>query len=244
MASRAIDSFGSTILGQVSGIVKAVVTTTGSVLAGIVLVFFLTLLMLIEAPLWRKKLSSIASSYTAQDTEDTLNVVAYRLRRYLLTRTVLGLLTALLYVLWLWIFGVDLLLVWFLLTFLLNYIPTIGSLISGGLAIIYAYVQKDFGSATLVAAGLLAIEQIMGNYIDPRVQGRQVSVSPLIILFVLLLWGWIWGVAGALLAVPITIAVIIISAHVAPLRPLGLLLSNEKDMDGLDRIAQPDAQKD
>ncbi|WP_147115395.1 AI-2E family transporter, partial [Tateyamaria sp. syn59] len=69
----------------------------------------------------------------------------------------------------------------------------------------------------------------MGNYVDPRVQGRKVSLSPVVVLIVLLFWGWIWGVAGAVLAVPMTIAIAVISAHVPPLRPLAFLLDNETD---------------
>jgi AI-2 transport protein TqsA len=68
------------------------------------------------------------------------------------------------------------------------------------------------------------------------VQGRQVSISPLIILIALLFWGWVWGVAGAFLAVPMTTAILILSARIAPLRPLALLLSDETDEEGLDEV--------
>ncbi|MFZ3585231.1 AI-2E family transporter, partial [Loktanella sp. DJP18] len=87
----------------------------------------------------------------------------------------------------------------------------------------------------IIAAGIFAIEQIIGNYVDPRVQGRQVSLSPLVVLITLLVWSWVWGVAGAILAVPITIATMIVCAFVPPLRPFALLLSNASDYDSLDR---------
>ena len=100
---------------------------------------------------------------------------------------------------------------------------------------IYAFVQKDLGTTLAVGAGIFVIEQVMGNYVDPRVQGRQVSLSSLVILIALLVWGWVWGIAGAILAVPITMAAMIICAHVQPLRPFALMLSNSTDMDALDR---------
>ena len=197
--------------------------------------FFLTLMMLIEGPRWRDKMLFLVRPRSESDALAAVGEIAERLRKYLWARTLIGALTALLYMGWLWIFGIDLIFVWGLLAFLLNYIPTLGSLVAGIAPVVYAFVTRDFGTATLIAAGLLAIEQVMGNYIDPRVQGRRVSISPLVVLIVLLLWGWIWGVAGAVLAVPITIALLIVSAHVPSLRPLAVILSNETDEAGLDR---------
>ena len=216
---------------------RTLLTSAGTMLAGIILAVFLTLMMLVEGGRWRRKLAELADGEARDEWLHTFSVVSRKLRRYLLARTAVGVLTAALYVLWLWIFGVDLLIVWGLLAFILNYIPNLGSLIAGVAPVAYAFVTKDLGTAALVAAGLLVIEQVMGNYVDPRVQGRQVAVSPVVILVVLILWGWIWGVAGAILAVPITIAILVICAHVRSFRPIALLLSNEPDMEGLERAA-------
>lgn len=238
------DEAGVSFLGRLAewaaGYASTILTTAGTVLAGAVLVFFLTLLMLIEGPRWRKKILAIFRNGSEEEAMNSIRLIATRLRRYLLARTLLGVLTAALYVGWLWIFDVDLLFVWALLTLVLNYIPNLGSLISGLLPVLYAFVTKDFGTAILVGLGILAIEQVIGNFVDPKVQGRQVSLSPLVVLVVLLFWGWIWGVAGAILAVPITIAVLIVSAHVEPMRPLALLLTNETDEAGLDRAVEPE----
>ena len=221
-----------------SGIATQILSAAGATLGATVLIFFLTLIMLIERLKWREKMVNVLDASGRRKAMDAIGIIADRLRRYLLARTILGVITAVLYVAWLWIFGVDLLVVWALLAFLLNYIPTLGSLIAGVLPVIYAFVQKDFGTALAVGAGIFVIEQVMGNYVDPRVQGRQVSLSPLVVLITLLVWGWIWGVAGAILAVPITIAAMIICAHVRPLRPFALMLSNASDMEGLDRQAR------
>lgn len=220
-----------------SGMATEILRAAGTTLFATVLVFFLTLIMLIEGPKWRQKIVDVLDGPARRKAMNAIGVIADRLRGYLLARTILGVVTAALYVAWLWIFGVDLLVVWALLAFLLNYVPTLGSLIAGILPVAYAFVQKDLGTAMAVGAGIFVIEQVMGNYVDPRVQGRQVSLSPLVVLVTLLVWGWIWGVAGAILAVPITIAAMIISAHVQPLRPFALMLSNAGDMEGLDRQA-------
>ncbi|WP_375262680.1 AI-2E family transporter [Palleronia sp.] len=220
-----------------SGMATQVLSTAGTTLFATVLVFFLTLIMLVEGPRWRQKIVCLLEAPARRKAMHAVDMIAGLLRRYLMARTILGILTAVLYVAWLWIFGVDLLFVWALLAFLLNYVPTIGSLIAGGLPVIYAFVQKDFGTAIAVGAGILVIEQVMGNYVDPRVQGRQVSLSSLVVLITLLVWGWIWGIAGAILAVPITIAAMIICAYVDPLRPFALMLSNTVNMEDLDEQA-------
>lgn len=211
---------------------RTLLASAGTILGGLVLIVFLTLLMLVEQPRWHAKLDTLQGS-SAGEWLHTVGTVAAKIRRYLLARTILGLLTAVLYAAWLWIFGVDLLLVWGLLAFVLNYIPNLGSLISGTLPVLYAFLTRDLQTALLVGAGILAIEQVVGNFVDPRLQARQVSVSPVLVLVVLLLWGWIWGVAGAILAVPITVTALVFFAHVPALRPLALLLSRERDMAGL-----------
>ena len=234
------DPAGSSLAGRIadwaSGYATAVLSAAGTTLAAAVLVFFLTLMMLVEGPRWRKKIAAICSRPTRKNVLEAIGIIADRLRNYIWARTILGVMTAVIYVAWLWMFGVDLLIVWALLAFALNFIPTLGSLIAGILPVLYAFAQKDVGTALIVGVGILVIEQVMGNYVDPRMQGRKVSLSPVVVLIVLLFWGWIWGVAGAVLAVPMTIAIAVISAHVPPLRPLAFLLGNDTDMEEFDDV--------
>lgn len=206
-------------------------------LASVVLILFLVLLMLIEAPSWRAKLASIDPENNKW--ERSASIVGSQFRRYLLARLALGTITAALYMGWLSLFGIDFILVWGLLALLLNFIPTVGSLIAGILPVLFAFAQKDPGTALLVAGGLLVIEQIIGNFVDPKLLGKQLSVSPLIILVALLAWSWIWGVAGALIAVPMTVLLIVTFTQV-PTRPVALLLSNERDLSGLKANLAPD----
>ena len=211
-----------------------VLQSTGIALASLIVVFFLTLIMLIEAPSWRSKLALVLNPTATEEAVSSVEMIERKLQRYLLARTVLGILTAILYAGWLWVFGIDLLVVWALLAFLLNFIPTFGSIIIGVLAAGYAYVETDPGTALTVAAGLFMIEQVMGNYVDPRVQGRTVSLSPAVVFTALLLWAWIWGIAGAILAVPITISIAIICAHVERLQCVAVLLgSDPADNEGM-----------
>ena len=236
-----IEGVGENLAGRVSEFVSggatSVLNAATATLSGAILVFFLTLLMLIDAPGWRGRLGRILDPDDRHDLFETAEVVGRQVRRYLVIRAAMGVLTAALYVAWLWVMGVDLLLVWALLTFLLSFVPTLGSVASGVLPAVYAVFTKDFGTAVIVGLGLLAIEQVIGNFIDPRVSGRLISVSPLVILVSLLLWGWVWGAPGLLLAVPMTIAALVICAHVDALRPVALLLSDRRSMDEVDELA-------
>ncbi len=232
---NALQGFGDTLTQWVARRAQDVVMAGSAMVASAVLVFFLTLIMLVEAPKWRDKMAALLNRKAQEDGLRSVGIIAKRLRYYLWVRTLLGLLTAVLYVVWLMLFDIDLLLVWAMLAFLMNYIPTLGSMVAGLLPILYAFLQKDIGTAFGVGAGVLVIEQLMGNYVDPVVQGKELSVSSLVVLIALLFWAWLWGIAGALLAMPITISIIVVCAHVAPLRKVAVLLSDEADEDSLDR---------
>lgn len=113
-----------------------------------------------------------------------------------------------------------------MLALLLNFIPTIGSIIAGTLPALYALATRDPGTALAVAGGLLVIEQIMGNYVDPRLMGHQLALSPVVVLTTLMVWGWIWGPLGAFLATPITVLMATLFAHSRRMRPVGMLLAD------------------
>lgn len=229
-----VEQFVRTLATYVGGFIRATLST----IAGVVLIFFLVLLMLIEARTWHAKLTNLGASGERR-WDEAIAAIGQRFRRYFLARLLLGVITGLLCSAWLALFGVDLLLVWGLLAFLLNFVPTVGSLIAGILPVIYVLVTREPGTAALVAGGLLVIEQIMGNYVDPRLLGSRLAVSPLVILVALLVWSWIWGAAGALIAVPLTVLILVVCAYFPPLRPIALLLGNEGDLAALDRKITP-----
>jgi AI-2 transport protein TqsA len=207
-------------------------------LGGLTITIFLALIMLIDGPNWRARLRRLWGEGTAATVADGIDATSRQLGRFLAARAALGVLTAVLYTLWLWPFGVGLLWVWAVLTVLLSFVPNFGSIISGLLPTIYAFLTRDLGTALLVAGGLLVIEQVIGNYVDPRVQGRQVSLAPAVILSALLVFAWIWGVPGALLSTPILIAMVVGFARIEPLRPAALLISDTSSFEELDRIVR------
>jgi AI-2 transport protein TqsA len=196
--------------------------------------------MLIEAPTWRAKLGSALGSSRKEAWLDSVSAIAQRFRLYLVLRTVIGLVTGALYWAWLLLLGVDFALLWGMMAFLLNFIPTLGSFIVFALAAAFALMQLKLQTALITAGGLLLIEQVMGNVVEPRWQGRRLSISPLVVLVALLVWGWIWGLVGTLVAVPVTVLMIIAFAHIPALRPIALMLSDAESMEGLGEATRPD----
>jgi AI-2 transport protein TqsA len=236
--SEAVTTMGTRLMENAGTIAGHILNSATSILVGLVLVLFFTLLMLIEGPRFQAAMDEVANARLEARMAGVVEVIATKLRIYLWTRIALGAATAGLYVLALWLFGVDLLLTWGLLAFFLNFIPTIGAVISGAIAVGYVFLTKDPTTGFVAALVILAIEQVMGNFVDPRVSGRQTALSTLVVLLALLFWGWVWGVAGALLAVPVTLSIMIVASRIPDLRPLALFLSDQRDMKGLDEVTR------
>jgi AI-2 transport protein TqsA len=213
---------------------------TASTLTGIVLILFLMLLMLTEVETWHRKFIAISSRNSDKELREMGRSIGEKFRTYFNTRVVLGGLTAVLYVGWLMLFGVDYLLLWGLLAILLNFIPTVGSIIAGLLPVAYAVIIKDPATAAIIAGGLLVIEQVMGNLVDPLVLGKRIAVSPLVILVALGFWTIVWGIPGAILAVPLTVLIILLLAQYEHLKPVALLLTDRSSFAELEDFRQPE----
>ena len=227
------EQLGSIVQNLGSRAMTALSTATGAV-AALILILFLVLLMLTEGRTWSAKIVSATGESKGEKWPDVAAEVGQKFRTFFLARLILGTITAALYAGWLFLFGIDYLLLWAVLAVLLNFLPTVGSLIAGALPVVFVFVQKDLTTALAVGAGLLVIEQFMGNFVDPKVMGRQLSISPLVVLSSLLFWSWMWGIPGAFLAVPLTVLIAIVFAHVEPLKPIALMLSDHRDMRELE----------
>lgn len=151
-----------------------------------------------------------------------------KLQRYMLVRTFVSVLTGLLTWLYALLVGLDLASVWGIVAFVLNYIPMIGSIIAVVPPVIFAVVQfGDWQTTLLVLVGLGAIQFTIGNYLDPRLEGRALAISPLVIILSILFWGLVWGVPGAFIGVPMTIAILTACERMPSLRWIPVLLGME-----------------
>jgi predicted PurR-regulated permease PerM len=126
-------------------------------------------------------------------------------------------------------FGVEFAVMWGVLIFLFNFIPYIGSLVAVSLPILLSFLQyaEEPWKPLLITLLLLLIQRIVDNFIEPRLTGQKLGLSPLIVLLSLAFWGWLWGVVGMILAVPLTVIGKIILENIRETRPLATLISNE-----------------
>lgn len=151
---------------------------------------------------------------------------ASQIQRYLAIKTIICLATGVCVAVLTAVIGLDFVLVWGLLAFLLNFIPTIGSLIAAVPAVMLALVQLGPGSALAVAIGFLMINVLFGNLLEPNVMGRTLGLSTLVVFLSLVFWGWVLGTVGMLLSVPLTMIIKIILESSETTKPIAVMLDN------------------
>lgn len=153
-----------------------------------------------------------------------------QVRQYLLTKTLISLGTGLLTTVVLWILGVDFALLFGFLAFLLNFIPNVGSMIASLLPFVLALLQFETLTVPLLVLILLGgVQMLMGNVMEPRLMAFSLNLSALLVLVSLIFWGWLWGILGMVLAVPLTATVKIIFENVDNLKPFAVLMSGRAE---------------
>jgi len=193
------------------------------------LIIIYTLFLLLEEPFFSKKIKAIyVKKEDLNEVNEVLAQIDKSIGRYLSLKTLISLLTGILSYIALIFIGIDAPLFWAFLIFLMNYIPTVGSLIATVFPAMFAMLQ--FGELmpgvwALVVVG--AIQLVVGNFIDPKLTGSSLNVSPLVVLIGLAFWGAIWGIIGMILSVPITVMMIVIFSEFPSTRGIAILLSKD-----------------
>jgi predicted PurR-regulated permease PerM len=168
-----------------------------------------------EVPRLRRRLYEMFEGGARRDMLEVGEEISGQVRRYLGTTLATSILTGVASALWSWITGLELALVWGILNFLLNFVPVIGNIVGIVPPVLFAFVQFGF----------VILQMVISNVIYPLLQGKQLSLSPLAIIIAMTFWSWVWGVAGALIAVPLTAAIVIICSQFERSRWIAKLLS-------------------
>lgn len=161
----------------------------------------------------------------AAQVMEALGNINIQVRRYLVIKTAMSLINGITVWLVLEIFRVDFALLFGFLAFLLNYIPNIGSTIAAVLRVGFAYFQ--FGTLWVplwVLVITVGMDLVMGNFVEPRIVGKGLGMSPLLVLFSLVFWGWLWGIPGMIMAVPLMAVIKIICQNIPVLRHVAVLM--------------------
>lgn len=201
-------------------------TGLSSVLSDLVLILLTVTFILLEVSSFPLKLRAVLGDPKQKFPQFTH--FANDMKRYMVIKTLISLATGILVAFWLFILGVDYPILWGFLAFLLNYIPNIGSVVAAIPAVVLAVIQLGFGSAVLVAAGYILVNFVIGNVIEPRLMGRKLRLSTLVVFLSLIFWGGLLGLVGAILAIPLTMTMKFAFENSESTRWIAVLLGSEK----------------
>ena len=213
--------------GWAMGLAATILNSLKDVLTNTFLIIFTVIFMLLEV-------SSVETKVEAafgRSAESLVRAKAFlqNLGRYLGIKTVVSVATGCCAGVLTWSLGLDFPLLWAMLAFLLNYVPTIGSIIAAVPAVLLALVQLGPGAASATAIGFAAINVVFGNIIEPRLMGYGVGISPLVVFVGLLFWGWVFGPVGMLLSVPLTMTLKLVLESDEQTRWIAILIGSERD---------------
>lgn len=226
--------------GEVLRIAGRIFTGVGDVLGKIALILIITVFILFEISGFPTKIR--AAFPRAELDLAPLAEINANVRHYLALKTIISLATGALVAVWLTVLAVDYALLWGLLAFLLNYIPSIGSFIAAIPAVLLAFLQYGAGEALLAALGYLVINTVIGSFIEPRVMGEGADLSTLIVFLSLIFWGWVLGPVGMLLSVPLTMIVKIALGANEDTRWIAVLMGPKLSGTGRAEAPAPDPQ--
>lgn len=187
------------------------------------LVFLITIFMLGEATVFPAKVRYIFGEGMGE--EDRMSKVVTEIQSYLGIKTVVSLATGLLLGVWCYVMELDFPILLGLMAFVLNYVPTVGSIIAGIPAVLLSLIlHGTLSHALIVTGGYVVVNTLFGNLLEPNLMGRRLGLSTLVVILSLLFWGWAWGPLGALLSVPLTVVVKIWLENTPDLRWVAVLL--------------------
>ena len=215
--------------GWVMNLAGGILAALSSVLTNAFLILLTVVFILLEAADLPKKLKIVLKN--PERSLSTIEKFSQDAKRYLVIKTLISAVEALAIWLWLLILGVDYPLLWGTLVFLLNYVPNIGSIIAALPAVLLALVQLGVGSALLTALGFVVANIVLGNLVEPKLMGKGLSLSTLVVFLSLVFWGWVLGPIGMILSVPMTSLVKIALESYEETQGLAIMLGSGTEIE-------------
>lgn len=213
--------------GAVMSVVGTTLNAAMAAVSNLFIIGLLMVFMLFEGISLPRKLRRAFGE--GRDTQEKLDHIATQIQEYLTLKTLVSLLTGALIGVWVAACGLDYAVLWALVAFLLNFVPNVGSVIAGIPAVLLAMVQLGFEGTLAVFLGYMLVNAVVGNFVEPRMMGRGLGLSTLVVILSLVFWGAIWGPIGMLLAVPMTLIVKIVMESSDETKWLAVLLGPNDD---------------
>ena len=194
------------------------------------------LLGLLEVLDFRRKMEAATHEGRHRHWREPVHRISRDFQNYMVVRTGVGLLTGIGAGLAAFLIGLDFALLWGVLNFLLNYIPTLGSLFGIIPPVLFGLVQGGWTMGLLALVTVGGVQLVMGTFVGPKLQGHYLRLSPLVVLLSVAFWEWLWGIPGAFIGVPLTVGLVITCARFDSTRWIAVLLSDVDD-EGRPQVA-------
>ena len=197
-----------------------------------VLVVIFVVFILLEASFFREKLE-VAFENRSERINRMGHDLMYQVTRYLTAKFFISLANGAIFAVSFHVAGLEFAILWGVIQFLLNFIPTIGSIVAGAGICLSALIQfwPAPGPIIVILGIVLAVNIVLGYFLDPKIIGDHVGISPLMIMVSLLIWGWLWGFAGMLIAVPMTVIIKIVCENIPIMEPVSVLIGSRKSVN-------------
>ncbi|MCB2181856.1 MAG: AI-2E family transporter [Desulfobulbaceae bacterium] len=229
MYDSLVQSFTAIDLKPIGVMAKKLSGSFFSFLGNMFWVILIMIFMLAERDNFTPRIVLALGDERSEPVLEAVKRINKAVQSYLGLKTLISLLTGFLVAVSLALLQIPFALLWGVLAFLFNFIPNIGSLISVVPPVAITLFQfGSFSKAFLVAVILVAIQVIVGNFLEPKIMGKGLNLSPLVVLLSLVFWGWMWGIPGMLLSVPLTAAFKIACEQLDSTRPVAILMSARK----------------
>lgn len=211
-----------------AGVLENLVGGTVAIFGNFVLIMIYVVFLLSEIGSLRKRLRMAYSIERARKVADIIDDVFEDVKKFIVRKTLINFSHAVLVYIVLIIFGVDFAIVWAFLTFFMAFIPNIGAILATILPFLSALIQyESFATPFVLLIVLTVIGFLMGNILEPKIFGNSLNLSPILILLALIFWGYVWGIVGMLLSVPILSMIKIILSKFESTAPVAILMSHE-----------------
>ncbi|MDR0503012.1 MAG: AI-2E family transporter [Treponema sp.] len=196
-----------------------------------VLVVIYVVFILLEASYFKEKLELIFEKRSVRINKMGHYIMA-QVTRYLTAKFFISLANGVIFALAFHFIGLEFAIVWGAVQFLMNFIPNLGSIVTGAAVSLFALIQfwPNPGPVILVIVVVLAVNLILGSFLDPKIIGDRVGLSPLMIILSLIIWGFLWGFAGMVLSVPMTVIIKIVCENIPVMEPISILIGSKKSV--------------
>ena len=221
--------FDANMIPNITKVAANIGSSAAGFATSIGMVFVYMIFMFIEQSTFNKKFTAlIPNKSRAKKMKYIIDSIDNNMKKYLFMKTVISGITGIVSYLWLQMIGLEFAGIWAFIVFITSYIPTIGAIVACSLPILYSFtVSPGWDLALFTAGGLIGLQILFGNIMEPKLMGKSLNLSTLAILINLVFWGMIWGIAGMFFSVPILVRLYIVAAQFDSTRWIAILLSSD-----------------